>query len=56
MPPVASERLLIVSNRLPVVARLDAGQLRLADAEGELARGLCWREGGPLLWRVGGAA
>jgi trehalose 6-phosphate synthase/phosphatase len=40
MPPVASERLLIVSNRLPVIARLDAGELRLADAEGGLARGL----------------
>jgi trehalose 6-phosphate synthase/phosphatase len=40
MAAMDSNRLLIVSNRLPVTARVSGGQVRLADAGGGLATGL----------------
>ncbi|HXW04039.1 MAG TPA: bifunctional alpha,alpha-trehalose-phosphate synthase (UDP-forming)/trehalose-phosphatase [Vicinamibacterales bacterium] len=44
-------RLLIVSNRLPIVARVDDGQLRLAVSSGGLATGLrSWHDRSDGLW------
>ena len=45
------ERLLIVSNRLPVTARVDGGRVRLDDAIGGLATGLrSWHERSGGIW------
>ena len=49
MAGMGPERLLIVSNRLPVVASVEGGELRVTDAEGGLATGLR-----PWHARVGG--
>ena len=47
----ALNRILIVSNRLPVTAELDHGTVRLGTASGGLASGLrCWRERSGGLW------
>ncbi|HEX7087928.1 MAG TPA: bifunctional alpha,alpha-trehalose-phosphate synthase (UDP-forming)/trehalose-phosphatase [Vicinamibacterales bacterium] len=44
-------RLLIVSNRLPVTARLSGGEVRLTAASGGLATGMKpWHEGSGGLW------
>src|SRR5690606_39869408 len=44
-------RLLIVSNRLPVTARLSGGDVRLTAASGGLATGMKpWHEGSGGLW------
>jgi trehalose 6-phosphate synthase/phosphatase len=44
-------RLLVVSNRLPVTARLEAGTVHLTDAIGGLATGLrSWHEGSAGVW------
>jgi trehalose 6-phosphate synthase/phosphatase len=44
-------RLLIVSNRLPVTARAEAGEVRLEDASGGLATGLgSWQARGDAFW------
>ena len=46
-----SSRLLIVSNRLPVSATLDGGEVRLSAASGGLATGLRpWHEGADGKW------
>src|SRR5918999_74666 len=51
VPRNAVNRLLIVSNRLPVTAELDGGTVRLGTASGGLASGLrCWRERSGGLW------
>lgn len=45
LPGMASKRLLIVSNRLPVTARLFDGRLDLRPSSGRLATGLTpWHE------------
>ncbi len=50
-PTVASARLLIVSNRLPVTASVEGGRLRLVDATGGLATGLrSWHQQSHGLW------
>ena len=48
---MSSQRLLIVSNRLPVIAHVDGGTIRVADAEGGLATGLRpWHARSGGLW------
>ena len=48
---MAPDRLLIVSNRLPVTARLESGDVKLMRAEGGLATGLApWHERSGGLW------
>jgi trehalose 6-phosphate synthase/phosphatase len=48
---MGSERILIVSNRLPVTARADEGGVRLGPASGGLATGLrSWQERTNGLW------
>jgi trehalose 6-phosphate synthase/phosphatase len=48
---MSANRLLIVSNRLPIVARIDEGQVRLGVASGGLATGLrSWHERCGGLW------
>jgi trehalose 6-phosphate synthase/phosphatase len=51
MAHMGPDRLLIVSNRLPVVASLDGGGMRITDAEGGLATGLRpWHARAGGLW------
>ena len=51
MTDMGSERLLIVSNRLPVAASLEDGVVRITDAEGGLATGLRpWHTRAGGLW------
>src|SRR5918996_2634557 len=45
------QRLLIVSNRLPVTAQVEAGSVHLAEASGGLATGLrSWHERSDGVW------
>ncbi|MGE3511818.1 MAG: trehalose-6-phosphate synthase, partial [Vicinamibacterales bacterium] len=50
-PNTGESRLLIVSNRLPVTARVDAGRVQLKRASGGLATGLrAWHAKSGSLW------
>ena len=51
LPPMAASRLLIVSNRLPVTARIGPSGVELSSASGGLATGLSsWQERSTGLW------